>query len=188
MGKLPLLVVFAFAACQPMYGAKTPPLKNPAVVPEKKRVIKPDDVAAKPQPIEDCMWRTTPLPDPTKMPKRDIARSQEATQRADQKIASTDNPNVEPKAKEALLIDSIQDYGAALTKDPYNAEATLKLAVAYDKVLRKGCALKLINRLAKMTAHPKLERDANAKLDEIENHKAWFGDYRPEAMKATGRY
>lgn len=187
MGKLPLLVVFAFAACQPMYGAKAPPLKNPQVVPEKKRVIKPDDIVVKPKPIEDCEWRTTALPDPTKMPKRDTTRSQEATQRADQKIVNADKAT-DPKSKEALLIDSIQEYGAALTKDPYNAEATLKLAVAYDKVLRKGCALKLINRLSKMTAHPKLEREANAKLDEIENHKTWFEDYRPEAMKATGRY
>ena len=187
MGKLPLLAVIAFAACQPMYGAKAPPLKNPTVVPEKKRVIKPDDVAVKPAPIETCEWRTTPLPDPTKLPKRDTVRSQEATQRADQKIVKLDTaPDV--KTKEALLIDSIQEYGAALNKDPYNAEATLKLAVAYDKALRKGCALKLINRLAKMSAHPKLERDANAKLDEIENHKTWFEDYRPEAMKATGRY
>jgi hypothetical protein len=187
MGKLPLLVVFAFAACQPMYGGKAPAMKNPSVVPESKRKIKTDDLPKKAEPIETCEWRTTPLPDPTKMPKRDAVRSQEATQRADQKQLGAERAT-DTKAKEALLIDSIQDYGAALNKDPYNAEATLKLALAYDKVLRKGCALKLINRLAKMTAHPKLERDANAKLDEIENHKTWFEDYRPEAMKATGRY
>lgn len=187
MGKLPLLAVIAFAACQPMYGAKAPPLKNPPIVPEKKRVIKPDDVAKKPVPKEDCEWRTTALPDPTKLPKRDTSKSQEAVVRADTKLQSSDRAT-DDKAKGDLLIDSIQEYGAALNKDPYNAEATLKLALAYDKVLRKGCALKLINRLAKMSSYPKLERSANEKLDDIENHKTWLEDYRQEALKATGRY
>ena len=187
MGKLPLLVLLAFAACKPMYGDPAPKLKNPSVVPESKRVIKPDDIAKKEQPVETCEWRTVALADPTKMPKRDATKAQEATSRADVKIKSAD-VTADEKVKGQLLIDSIQEYGAALNKDPYNAEATLKLALAYDKVLRKGCALKLINRLSKMTAHPKLERAANEKLDDIENHKTWFGDYRQEALKATGRY
>jgi len=187
MGKLPLLVLLAFAACKPMYGDPAPKLKNPTVVPENKRVIKPDELAKKPEPIETCEWRTVALPDPTKLPKRDASKAQEATARADGKLKTAD-VTADEKTKGQLLIDSIQEYGAALNKDPYNAEATLKLALAYDKVLRKGCALKLINRLSKMTAHPKLERAANEKLDDIENHKTWFEDYRQEALKATGRY
>ena len=187
MGKLPLVAVLAFAACQPMYGAKAPPMKSPQVIPEGKRKIKTDDVAVKPQPIDQCEWRTKALADPTKLPKRETTRSQDAVARADGKLRSSDGA-ADVTSKEALLIDSIQEYGAALSADPYNADATLKLALAYDKVLRKGCALKLIDRLAKMSAHPKLERDANAKLDEIENHKTWFEDYRKDALKATGRY
>jgi hypothetical protein len=187
MGKLPLLVLLAFAACKPMYGDPAPKLKNPPIVPEKKRVIKPDDIAKKQEPIANCEWRTIALPDPAKMPKRDTPRAQEATARADGKLRTAD-ATADETAKGKLLIDSIQEYGAALTKDPYNAEATLKLALAYDKVLRKGCALKLIDRLSKMTTHPKLERAANEKLDDIENHKTWFEDYRQEALKATGRY
>src|SRR5436853_6835797 len=90
MGKLPLVAVLAFAACQPMYGAKAPPMTNPKVIPEGKRKIKPDPIAAKPQPIEQCEWRTKALPDATKLSKRETTRSQDAVVRADTKLRGVD--------------------------------------------------------------------------------------------------
>ena len=44
--------------------------------------------------------------------------------------------------------DAVDKYRNALTKDPYNPEATVKLAEAYDLVQRKGCALAMLRRLA----------------------------------------
>jgi len=75
-----------------------------------------------------------------------------------------------------LLAGSIVDYGRALEKDPFSAEATLKLAVAYDKARRKSCALTMLRRLYQLAENPKFERSANAQIDEIVDpkNKSWF--------------
>jgi len=185
MGKLWVVAaVFGLVACGPMYDSKAPKLKNPPIVPESKRKIPPEPELPKPQPIEECVFHTDPPP--AKGPKRDTAKSKEYVTTGDQQINASDKAaDIKPKGD--LLIDSIQAYGNALMRDPYNAEATLKLAVAYDKALRKGCALKLLDRLAKLAAHPTYEKAANVQIDEIENHKTWFGDYRKDALKHAGR-
>jgi len=181
MGKLVLAVAtLAFAACQPMYGAPAPRVKNPTPLP------RPTTIEPKAEPktyIEECTFRTTPV---TRPAKRDPARSEELVKKADANLVSHDKTTV-PKDKGDLLIDSIQEYGAALDKDPYNAEATLKLARAYDKAQRKGCALRMLDRLSKLAGHPTYERQATAQIDDVENHKAWFEDYRKDALRTLGR-
>jgi hypothetical protein len=185
MGKLwAVATAFALVACQPMYGAKAPKLKNPPVVAESKRKLPPQPDLPKPQPIEECEWHAQPPP--AKAPKRDTRASQDNVVKADAKIIASDKAtDIKPKGD--LLIDSINEYGNALIKDPYNAEATLKLAVAYDKALRKGCALKMLDRLAKLAAHPTYEKAANVQIDGVADHKTWFGDYRKDALRVLGR-
>ena len=68
----------------------------------------------------------------------------------------------DPTAQAGLIRESIDKFRNALIKDPYNAEATLKLALAYDKVYRKGCALAMLKRLATLAANPRFSRTANA--------------------------
>ena len=186
MGKLLLAAAtFVVAACQPMYGAKAPKPRDPTVVPEAKRKIIVEPEVEKPKPIEECEFHTATLTGP-KLPKRDTSASKERVATADGKLAGSDRAT-EHKAKGDLLKSSVDDYHAALQRDPYNAEATLKLALAYDKAWRKGCALKLLDRLAKLAAHPTFEKAAIVQIDDVESHKSWFSDYRKEALKAIGR-
>ncbi len=180
MGKLLAVATLMFAACQPMYGAKAPRVKDPAPI-RHAQVIDPP--APPKQQIEDCNYKVVPI---TKTPKRDVARAQDHVQKADVAAGNFDKTSV-PKDKGDLLIDSIQQYGNALEKDPYSAEATLKLARAYEKAQRKGCALRLLGRLAKLADHPVYQRSASEAIDDVENHKSWFEDYRKDALSALGR-
>ena len=181
MGKLLFVVAtLTLAACQPMYGAPAQRIRDP--VPNH-----PDDIAAAaPQPViydENCEVHTRAVTTP---PRRDLPRSQALVAKADASAVASDHA-VAPHDKAELLIDSIQEYGAALERDPYNAEATLKLALAYDKALRKGCALAMLDRLAKLANHPTYEHAATEQLDDLENHRTWFGGYRKDALRAAGR-
>jgi hypothetical protein len=182
MGKTLLAIAtLAFCACQPMYGAKAPKprdpqaVRHPAVPPEPPKGPRPT--------IDECNYKVVAAP---KSVKVDRPRSEEATRRGDTAIGSYERAT-DAKAKSDLLIDSIQQYGNALEKDPYNPEATLKLARAYDVAARKGCALRLLGRIAKLADNPLFEKKANLVLDDLDNHKSWFEDYRREAMAAAGR-
>lgn len=180
MGKLYAIATLALVACQPMYGAPAPRVKNPTPIRHTELV----DPPAPPKIyVEECNLRTTPVLKPA---KRDIARSEEHVKKADATLTTADRTAV-AQAKGDLLIDGIEEYGNALERDPYNAEATLKLARAYDKVQRKGCALRLLGRLAKLADHPNYQRQASEQIEDVENHKAWFEDYRKDALRTLGR-
>ena len=74
-------------------------------------------------------------------------------------------------AKVGLIKEAIDKYRNALIKDRYNVDATLKLAVAYDKVLRKGCAIAMLKRLAAARrAIPSSRRGATASIDAIDEN------------------
>jgi hypothetical protein len=93
----------------------------------------------------------------------------------------------EPGAYVGLIKEAIDKYRNALIKDPYNLEATLKLAVAYDITLRKGCAIAMLKRLAGFSNHPKWAKEANRDIDAIADNLTWFKGYRKDAMAAVGR-
>jgi hypothetical protein len=88
-------------------------------------------------------------------------------------------------AKPGLVVRSIENYSDALRADPYNATATLKLALAYDKVLRKGCALAMLRRLESLTSNPKLATEAVHRIDDVVDNKSWFKGYRKDALAAV---
>ena len=180
MGKTLIAVATVLlAACQPMYGDKAatmrnpPPIKPPKVLPVEVVKVTYD---------EDCEFITKPV----KNPRRDSKRAEIHVRTADQKLTTAEQ-TAEPTARGELFIDGIDQYGTALTSDPFNAEATLKLAVAYDKVLRKGCALAMLQRLNKLAENPTFRDAANEKIDEVTDHKKWFEGYRRDALKAVGR-
>lgn len=181
MGNFRFVVLFVFAACQPMYGAapqrlRTPePIRPPATLPG-------DDVAKVAPYNDDCAFLIVRAgPKPT----RDIPKAEQHTQQGDQKMKDFDT--APPSAKSDLIIDGIDEYAAALRKDPFNAQATLKLALAYDKVRHRGCALALLGRLDQLAQSPKFRADASAAIDEIEQRRTWFGGYRRDALRKVGR-
>ncbi len=168
------------SACQPLYGGPPEHLHNP----EKKRP--PPDAPGTEEKVvyaEEC--NASFQDDPRKWhPQPAIARPLVET--GDTALATADK-TPEPNAKVGLIKEAIAKYRNALIKDPYSADATLKLAVAYDKMLRKGCAIAMLKRLAALSANPKYAPDANRKIDAVGDNAAWFKGYRKDAMQAVGR-
>ena len=85
----------------------------------------------------------------------------------------------------ALTIEAIEKFKQALGKDPFSAEATYGLAIAYTKVLRKGCTLKLLKRLADLKQNPKYASDAQRMIDAAADQNA-FKPFKKEAHAALG--
>lgn len=173
------LTVGSFA-CQPLYGGKPEKLAPP------QRKAKPKEVEVAEAPIkeiDDCQadFRSDPK---TVRPQTNV--SNQLTGEGDTALANSDKAT-DPTAAAGLVRESIDKYRNALIKDPYNAEATLKLALAYDKVYRKGCAIAMLKRLATLSANPKFARAANPAIDSIGDNGQWFKRYRKDAMSAVGR-
>lgn len=129
-----------------------------------------------------------PYVDACAIVRTDPARISIDAPRATQLMATGDGliqraetiPN--PQSRAEVVRDGIQHYSNALTKDPYNAEATLKLALAYDKVYRRGCALKLLARLATLENHPKFRVSARRMVDWVTSEAEMFKGYRRDAI------
>ncbi len=168
------------AACQAMYGAKPAPIGR--VEPIHHVVTEPPAPAVKY--VEECQSdfqvdakRIGLVPQP------EIANK--LTAAGDAAINSADKAT-DDHAKVSLLTDAIREYSNALIKDPYNPEATLELARAYDRVLRKGCALAMLGRLAKLSNHPAFAKQANLTIARIDDNAGWFRGYRKDALAAVG--
>lgn len=168
------------AGCQPLYGGKPEKLATPV----RKKPPKDEPVAEAPvKMVEDCTadFRSDP-----KTVRQQTGPSNDLTAQGDTALSNSDKAS-DPGAQAGLLKDAVDRYRAALVKDPYNATATLKLALAYDKVYRKGCAIAMLKRLATLAANPKFSRVANAEIDSISDNGQWFKHYRKDAMSAVGR-
>lgn len=166
-------VVFV-AACQPMYGAKAPRLKNPPIV---KHDTSKGPKPAEPVYNEECSVNFSAPPTQkrqTKVAEQHVVAGDAAIQTAQR----------EP-AKQEMAAQGVEQYRQALIADPYNAEATLKLALAYDKVLRKGCALAMLKRLDQLAANPKF--GAEPQINRVLDNASWFKPYRNDALKALGK-
>ncbi len=157
-----------------MYGRSSEPLVKAREVPHK-------DVVEVEPPIpyvDDC--RTNFRSDPTRV-SIDAPRASQLVVTGDtsiQQAEKIENPQTRAKA----VSDGIEHYSNALTKDPYSAEATLKLALAYDKVYRRGCALKLLGRIATLENHPKFRVSAQRMIGWVTSEPAWFKGYRKDAI------
>lgn len=180
-----MLSVIALAACAGVYDGKAERLYNPKVVPESKRppVIEPP-VAKAPQ-FEKC--EVDFRRDPTGVRRNPKAASTHVVV-GDTKIAEASHvPQEKEKQKVDLVVEGIKDYKRALEADPYDPDATLQLALAYDEVLRKGCALALLRRLDELALHPKLGIAAKPRARRVKDNEDWFRDYRKEALDAISR-
>lgn len=172
-------------ACQPLYGGKPEKLVNPT----RKKPPKEEPVAeAQIKEIEDCAadFRGDPKVAQAKITATTNSQSIALTSEGDTAVANSDKTQ-DPAAQAGLLKEGIDKYRNALIKDPYNAEATLHLALAYDKVYRKGCAIAMLKRLAQLAANPRFARAANPAIDSISDNGQWFKRYRKDANAAVGR-
>src|SRR5262249_41418697 len=175
-----LISGLASVGCQELYGGK--PEKLPSVA-QKKAPPEPPVTDVQIKEIEDCQadFRADPR---TVKPNAGLAS--QLTGEGDTAIANSDKAAA-PAAQAGLIKEGIDKYRNALLKDPYSAEATLKLALAYDKVYRKGCAIAMLKRLVALSANPKYSATANREIDRIGDNAQWFKRYRKDAISAVGR-
>src|SRR5262245_40045253 len=175
-----MMALSVMAACQPLYGGKPEKLATPV----KKKPPKEEPVVEAPvKMIDECTadFRSDP-----RTVRQQTSLSNDLTTQGDTALINADK-STDPTAQAGLYRESIDKYRNALVKDPYNPAATLKLALAYDKVYRKGCAIPMLKRPATLAANPKFGRAAGAKSDSISDNGQWFKHYRKDAMSAVGR-
>jgi hypothetical protein len=175
-----VLATAGLVACQPLYGGKPEKLRNPD---KKKKPAEASDPVIEVKYVEDC---SANFRDDPKRVFRDTTASNTLTSAGDDALGQADKAK-EPSSQAELIKVSIDKYRNALVKDPYNSDATLKLAVAYDRVYRKGCALKLLARIAALEGNPKFKAQAKLAADQVSDSKEWFKGYRKDAVAAVGR-
>ena len=160
-----------------MYGdpavrMKDPPPRNP---PKGWK----DDPVAEVKYIDDCEVNFSAP-----------ATTKRQTKVAEQRVIAGDSTtsalpkDAKDEQRASAAVRTVEEYRQALIADPYNAEATLKLALAYDKVLRKGCALAMLKRLDSLAANPKF--GAEVVKSRLLDNEQWFKPYRKDALKAAG--
>ncbi len=126
--------------------------------------------------------------DPNKAYKeRNKTEGSAAVAEGDDKLSQADTSD-NPETQISMILAAIDAYKKALLKDNYNADATFQLAVAYAKVRKKGCALKMLKRLAELETNAKLPgtNKIKALLDSVEDEPA-FQPFKVEAMGEIGR-
>ena len=173
------LALVVAVGCQPLYGGKPEKL----VAPQKKKAPKEEVVEVQIKEVEDCQadFRADP-----KTARPNVALGNQLSSEGDSSIASSEKAT-DIQQRVGLVREAIDKYRNALIKDPYNADATLRLALAYDKVYRKGCAIAMLKRLNTLTANPKYAAKASPAVDSISDNGQWFKRYRKDAMAAVGR-
>jgi hypothetical protein len=173
-------VGFALTGCQELYGGKPEKLSTPAPKKKPKEAAEPEVQIKE---VDDC---NADFHGDPKSARQLTSQAIQATAEGDTAIANSDKAT-DPDAQGSLLREGVDKYRSALLKDPYNAEATLKLALAYDRVYRKGCAIAMLKRLASLTANPKFAKQATSAIDSMSDNTAWFKRYRKDANAAVGR-
>jgi hypothetical protein len=177
-GRLIATAIAALAcSCQPLYGGSPEKLRNPP----KKRPP-PEAAAAAKIPWElECkasfFQKASSGP-----PRPDEARILVDAGRT--AITSSERAT-EASLRASFVVEAINKYRNALLKDPYSAEATYELAVAYTRVLRKGCALALLKRLGALETHSRFAADGHRMVEAALNDST-FQDFRQEADTALG--
>jgi hypothetical protein len=175
-----LVLVGGSMGCQALYGGKPERLRNP----DRKK--KPEEAAEKPLEVKYVEECSANFRDDPKLARPDPKRANALVGEGDDTLAQSGRAK-DPAGQADLIKQSIEKYRSALVKDPYNAEATLKLALAYEKVYRKGCVIALLKRIAALESNPTLKPQAKRVADSVADDGNMFKGYRKDAVQAVGR-
>lgn len=170
----------AATGCQQLYGGKPERLKDPS---KRKKPPEPEAAEVKIVYVEECAadFRADP-----KTVRPQVAMANQLVGEGETALQSSDKAKDPPSQAELIRV-AIDKFRNALIRDPYNAEATLQLALAYDRVLRKGCAIAMLKRLAQLEMNPKYAPPAKRAADRVTDNAGWFKGYRKDAVAAVGR-
>lgn len=175
-----LVLVGGSVGCQALYGGKPEKLQRL----DKKR--KPEEAADKAPEVKYVDECVANFRDDPKNVRVDTGRANALIDDGNTAIAQSSKAK-DPSSQAALIVQGIDKFRSALIKDPYNTEATLRLAIAYDMVYRKGCALALLKRIAALEANPKFRSAAKRVADDVADNGQMFKGYRKDAVQAVGR-
>lgn len=167
--------------CQALYGGKPEKLRNPE---RKKKPADEAEAVVQVKYVDDCVFNDRA--DPVSVKADDARKSKQLVEEGEITLAQLPKTK-EPAQQASLITRSIEIYRSALLKDPYNADATYSLAVAYDMVYRKGCALALLKRIQKLEANPRFKTSARRVADVVADNPQVFKGYRNDAKQAVGR-
>jgi hypothetical protein len=171
-----LVALVALAGCQPMYGAPAEQLHHHSA---GNRGLGEKTIAW----VDACevdFSQPAAAAHPTPRAARLASvRGEASVQRA--KVARTD------ETRNEQWVAAVGAFREALVADPYDAEATVQLARAYDAVNHRGCALAMLRRLAKLTINPTLSPEAHRQVELVADNDTWFARYRKDALAAIGR-
>jgi hemerythrin len=179
--QLALVVLAAGLAACPMYDQPPQRLRAPPPVTAKGKDKDPRPPAPPvPVYIEDCnMPRSATVA--SRNTKEAVARLNEG----DVRLADAQKQPADSEARAIAIKESLEKYRDAVAKDHFHAEATLMLARTYDTFHRKGCALKMLQRIGEMRKN-KAFKDAERVGRDVENNaKVWFATYHAAAIDAV---
>ena len=165
---LALVIVGGALGCSGPYAGKPSPLVRPV---KKKR---PQAAAA----TFDDQCKTDFFADASRVKPR--------TRDADQLVVQGNRILTSGDDETATMLDALGKFRSALAADPYQAEATFKMAVVYAQLRKKGCAVALLKRLAELERHPDFERQATLMIQAAQGESS-FDAFRDEANAAVGR-
>jgi len=177
-----LSALLMVAACSGPYAGSPEKLKKPV----KKPMPDEAPISAVIVFADDC---------PVKFqeePGKAMQQHKTGKRAADQKTAQADElldkarATTVDKDKASQTADAIAKLRSALIDDPYHAEATYKLAHAYARARRKGCAIALLGRLNALEKYNDFAGDAKRKKDEAETDPV-FQPFRKDANGALNR-
>lgn len=168
----------ASMGCSPLYGGKPEELRNP---PKKRPPVEEEAGVPLQKWDEECnaefFAKSSALPRPSEA--KPIAESANTTL-----VGADRAPDASTRAR--MVIDAIGRFKAALAKDPFNAEATYGLAVAYTKARKKGCAIALLKRLSALSVNARFSEDATRMMDAASANPI-FKPFKKDAEAALGR-
>lgn len=173
------LALLALIAGCSMYGAPADRLATVHPIKPPKVVATPDQKIYN----EDCTVEFNAPP--ARIQKRSAAVATQVDE-GDAKLNASTKATTD-QARADLVISGIGNYRNALRTDPYDPDATLHLARAYDAALHKGCALAMLKRLGSLEQNPKLAQEAVRRINDILVNPQWFRDYRKAALAAVNR-
>ncbi len=108
---------------------------------------------------------------PMAFDQRSIPEGTRLAEQGKAKLRTAQSAEVTRQTREDMVTQAVDDLITALRADPYNVEATYRLAAAYATIRRPQCSINLLTRLLQMRPHPSKHADVEAHLDKLLGRK-----------------